>query len=816
MRPSNSHGLLLAALALFAIGFVLLALAQPALAAPARVGVATAMEKIRPGTPAPGAAQASLEAARNEFEAFQIVVAGGDGGVTGVQAEASLAPADVTLYRVGLYQVNVPSNTEGAVGLWPDPLIPAVDAYYGETRNAFPFDVPAGESRAIWVEIFVPPGTAPGTYSGSVVVSGAGLGTISVPVTLRVRDFELPSTATLKSAFGMGWVAACVAHRGSYEACGDAGVEAFHVLYARAALEHRISIETVVYDGPHDGDFTHFDQVYGPLLDGTAPGRLDGAKLTSIRITTNDPVEMVQWREHFAGRGWAEALFDYTCDEPPAGCSFGEIPGLAAPVHAAGIRTLITTDIDEILEYGLMDDIDIATPVVNFMHDKGGQDRRPEYEAFLAQSDAKELWWYQSCMSHGCGGGCGTTTDSYFTGWPSYMVDASAMQNRAMEWLSFLYDIEGELYFETVIHLVDAWEPDGQCDFNGQGDGTLFYPGTPGRIGGSTDIPVESIRLKLIREGMEDYEYFTLLAGLGDRALAEAEASAVFPAPYQAAAAASGALYGARSRVADRIEELGGGPPPVRPGLDVLRAGVEIAVDGDLVEFEDAVPQQVIAGAARATFRLLWDDDALYVAAEVTDPDLWVRGTGPDGELWDGDGIELLLDPGLERGGAPDAADRHVIVSAGGDLLDAAGAGATEDRSLTMGATHVVVVDGTLGGGAADGGYRVELRIPWAALGVAAPEAGVVLGGDLALNDATAAALASADWAGLTAFARPDRWNELRLSATLAGDPDPGPDPEPPAPTVGCGCHTTGSSSPAGSLLALTALVLAVRTRRRL
>jgi chemotaxis methyl-accepting protein methylase len=31
-------------------------------------------------------------------------------------------------------------------------------------------------------------------------------------------------------------------------------------------------------------------------------------------------------------------------------------------------------------------------------------------------------------------------------------------------------------------------------------------------IGGNTDIPIESIRLKLIREGLEDYEYLVLLA----------------------------------------------------------------------------------------------------------------------------------------------------------------------------------------------------------------------------------------------------------------------------------------------------------------
>jgi len=178
---------------------------------------------------------------------------------------------------------------------------------------------------------------------------------------------------------------------------------------------------------------------------------------------------------------------------------------------------------------GLLDDIDIATPVVNYMEDRGGANRRPEYDAFLAMSDAKELWWYQSCMSHGCGDGCVGTNDDYFTGWPSYMIDASAIQNRAMEWLSFSYDIAGELYFETTYDLPTAW--DDQCDFSGNGDGTLFYPGTPDRIGGETHIPIESIRLKAIRDGMEDYELLHLLATLGDEDLAKSESGALFPPP---------------------------------------------------------------------------------------------------------------------------------------------------------------------------------------------------------------------------------------------------------------------------------------------
>lgn len=51
----------------------------------------------------------------------------------------------------------------------------------------------------------------------------------------------------------------------------------------------------------------------------------------------------------------------------------------------------------------------------------------------------------------------------------------------------------------------DGW--DQQLIAGGNGEGTLFYPGRPDVIGGSTHIPVSSLRLTMIREGNEDYEY---------------------------------------------------------------------------------------------------------------------------------------------------------------------------------------------------------------------------------------------------------------------------------------------------------------------
>lgn len=45
-------------------------------------------------------------------------------------------------------------------------------------------------------------------------------------------------------------------------------------------------------------------------------------------------------------------------------------------------------------------------------------------------------------------------------------------------------------------------------------EGRLFYPGTPEAIGGP-DIPISSLRMKAIRETIDDYEYLYLLAKSG-------------------------------------------------------------------------------------------------------------------------------------------------------------------------------------------------------------------------------------------------------------------------------------------------------------
>ena len=76
----------------------------------------------------------------------------------------------------------------------------------------------------------------------------------------------------------------------------------------------------------------------------------------------------------------------------------------------------------------------------------------------------------------------------------------------------------------------DPWRT--QHYFGGNGDGTLYYPGKPSKIGGTKHVPIESIRLKLLREGMEDYEYLHLLKTMGEEAYANEQLALVVTNTY--------------------------------------------------------------------------------------------------------------------------------------------------------------------------------------------------------------------------------------------------------------------------------------------
>ena len=539
------------------IAALLVSLSLAGSASAAQVWVAPAAQKVRPSAQPAAATSASLSAARNEFESFQVVVTGPAQGVSmsfdGLTDGAGHAinGRDVVLYREAIIEVTHQSGGDGQTGQWPDALVPDVDPIAGEKRNAFPFDVQQGQSIAVFADVHVPQDAPAGTYTGTVHVTGGA--TADVPVSLIVWDFAVPSTSTLKSAFGLAWNGPCQGH-GDTNCSGGEADQALRARYVQAALDNHVSIHQPYYTAPvgPDGsaDWTGFDKYAGPFLDGTAPTRLSGAKLTSASVYGQAIwSEDNGWSTHFAQKGWSPALFSYVCDEPPLTCAWSDINPRISFAHGSSpaVTTLVTTTSKQAAQNGISG-IDTFTPVINFVEGKPGS----EYQGSQRSSYPATMWWYQSCMSYGCSGVGGGLDGSGETGWPTMAIDADATRNRAMEWLSFVYDVQGELYYETTNAYFggDPWT--NQYYFGGNGDGTLFYPGTTAKIGGQTEIPVESLRLKMIHDGMEDYELLNLAKGLGQGDQALAIAKGLFPKTYQATATPA-AIDSARAELAALI-----------------------------------------------------------------------------------------------------------------------------------------------------------------------------------------------------------------------------------------------------------------------
>ncbi len=540
------------------------------------------LTKIRPfdRAPSPAAKDVYLKAARNEFEPFQIALRSETADVEGIDLEISdfqgiggtrIPGGNVTVYAEEYVDLAEPSSAEGGAGLWPDPLVPRIDRYAHEHRNAFPMKIRQDATQPLWFEVYVPETAAPGEYTGSATISRRGAVEFIVPVHLAVWAFALPSTSSFKTTFGFNGVTALKQHRGSYTS--DADLYSITNLYAKAALLHRLSIHGGSLAPPKytcDGhrvsfEWRPYDSEVGPFLEGTALSKddpLPGARVTTVELRIpgawSDPAceapYYAAWMKHFRDKGWDSRLFLYLWDEPQLqDVSKVSERGRIALRAAPELPTLVTTPFNARLE----DAVRIWVPLVNCLEPRPGfadycPDQAPLSVYRPELEHGKSLWFYQSCASHGCNGPGGP----YFAGWPSYMIDAAGAANRVMPWIAWKFSIQGELYYsmdEAYSQDKDPWSNVRMS--GGNGDGTLFYPGRPNRIGGHTDIPIESIRLKLIRQGLEDYEYLVLAAKLGGKSLADDFASRIVTDPHLFESRADRFLA-VRTELGDALDKL--------------------------------------------------------------------------------------------------------------------------------------------------------------------------------------------------------------------------------------------------------------------
>ena len=164
------------------------------------------------------------------------------------------------------------------------------------------------------------------------------------------------------------------------------------------------------------------------------------------------------------------------------------------------------------------------------------------------------------------------------------------------------------------------------------------------------------------------------------------------------------------------------------------RPTAPMAIDGQLAGWPGRPPERIGAdrlaagretGGVEAAFKVCWDDKALYLLANVTDPTPMQNGHTGD-NLWNADVLELFIgSERLDQGGTLLFTDRQILLGAGKNnqthVVNAAKQPAIETSATPS-------VDGK--------GYTLEAAIPWSALDVT-PKEGQTFLFDLAVGNST-------------------------------------------------------------------------------
>ena len=479
--------------------------------------------------------EARLAAARGETASFQIVANGATAGLKNVNVTVSdldgpkgqtIAKSSFTLYREKYQQVTASSpNWKGSnqplgPGWYADALIPFTDPDTGKPLSgarftAVPFDVKAGQNQPIWVDLTIPRSAAAGTYTGSyTVTSNAGnfTGTISV----KVWNFELPEAPTLKSSFLFFQTGGLAADR--------------------ELLRNKISPLST-----NPADQASLMKENGLSTTGTGP--FSGADIGSCHMSPAPSAS--QFKSIAAAQQPGLMLYDYSADEI-GHCSnlYPTIRQWAKNMHEAGIKNLISMS---------------PTPA---LYDDGSGTGR----------SAVDIWVLLPLMYNNSKAHVGEVLKKGDTVWsyntlvqdaysPKWLIDFTPVDFRIQPgFISQSLNLTGMLYWR-----VDRWGSDPWNNVNNTGtfssanypgEGMLVYPGQPVGVKGV----VASMRLKWLRDGVEDYDYVQVLKSLGKEDVAMEIARSV-GADWTNWTRDPNAVEAARQKLGEAIERAKGTSP---------------------------------------------------------------------------------------------------------------------------------------------------------------------------------------------------------------------------------------------------------------
>ena len=453
-----------------------------------QIWVTESMERIKQDEQPGDSTSIELYSARGEYESFQIGIKvsknntvknnampvsltisdlyGSNGGV--------IPKTNISFYREHYTYVDHPSptkywstNSSLGQGWYADGLIPLVN--YGKEEKSTDknseeifFELEGGTNQPIWVDIFVPRDIKPDRYQGKFMIASDG-GKVEVEIILKVWDFELPLTPSLKSAFLL-WE-----HQNKKDLI--------------ELLKHKIMPATTKIQPTDEKELIEKWGLSSVRLPFWSGANNDNCSMKPAPSSEKIISEAKQHEPNLL-------LYVYATDEIDH-CTnlYQPLKQWGKNIHQAGVKHLaVMAPVPELYDYV---DIWVVDPNrYNLESDKISE----------VLASGKEVWFYTALVQ-----------DNYS---PKWQIDFSPINYRIPHgFINQSLGMTGVLYWAVDYWQNDPWQSlnyphDGE---NFPGEGILLYPGD--RFGVRGIVP--SMRLKWIREGVEDYEYIEILKNLG-------------------------------------------------------------------------------------------------------------------------------------------------------------------------------------------------------------------------------------------------------------------------------------------------------------
>lgn len=478
----------------------------------------------------------SLFAGANETVSVQLVIDAGPAGLEYVRVSSSdlQTPSDSTIgsNRLRFFRmlpVEVKDFPAWYLRLVPDTPQPAkfYDALVpvDSSEGGQPYDIAPDGRLAVWVDLSVPRTAEPGLYKGTIRVASLGQADQIIPIEVQVYDFVLPDSRPIAAIGGFD-------HRTLYRyfvrdnqgrpyepvllrTSNPLVAEGLPLIdqIMQAGHGHRLDLFdravrpkiTRELDGTLALDWSHYDRIVTPYLDGSAFEDRIGSPAWPIPIRNDWPVpanyggvesevyaETLQTVTRLAGRHFrsldaGSRMFAWPYRGAVSQRGYVLFDRLAEIIRKGddGIAILCPLPVvpPRLTGWnrpdGFDDFVDILAPPANWLDPTGASDRRDPARPL------RGVW-----LSPG--------NPPYL---PGLSVLASPADVRAIPWFAMKYGCTG-LFLPEVLH----WGPDV---FTSPADAEtrLFYPGGPAGLRGV----LPSARLKRLRRGLQDISYIWIL-----------------------------------------------------------------------------------------------------------------------------------------------------------------------------------------------------------------------------------------------------------------------------------------------------------------